>query len=369
MSAHRRVRLGVVLVISHVLVALVSLAIAALLIYLLSPRLFGTTHNGHGSAPATGRGGGVGTLRPEVLAALQQAMLWGALAGLVAAIVLGALASRGILGPVHAVRRATRKIAHGDFDTELPTPGTRELTELVDDVGMLATRLGSLEAQRTRLLGEVGHEMRTPLTVIDGQVEAMIDGVLPASPENLAVIGTESRRLHRLAADLSALSRAEEGRVVLDRKPIELGEVVAQATNRLRPQTNDAEIELVCQVSDGLLVLADGDRLAQVVTNLVGNAIRATPAGGRVTVSCRRTDQHAVIEVADTGEGLAPAELERIFERFYRVPGRRSMGREAGSGIGLTIARHLVEQHGGTLSAASGGKGQGATFTVTLPLH
>lgn len=364
MNRAPKARLSVLLVISHVLVALIALAAAAVLIYLLSPRLFSS---GHGSVHNSGRGGGTGILRPEVLAALQQALIWGMLAGLIAALALGAIASRSILGPVHAVRRATRRIARGDYHAELPSPGTRELGELVDDVGTMAERLGGLEAQRTRLLGEIGHEMRTPLTVIDGQVEAMIDGVLPTSAENLAVIGTEARRLHRLAADLSALSKAEEGRVVLDRQVIELGAVVSQVTERLRPQTLDAEIELSVQADAGVRVLADADRLAQVVTNLVGNAIRATPAGGRITVSCRREADQGVVQVADTGEGLAALDLERVFERFYRVPGRRSSGRESGSGIGLTIARHLVEQHGGTLSAASEGKGRGATFTVRLP--
>jgi histidine kinase len=237
----------------------------------------------------------------------------------------------------------------------------------VDDVGTMAERLADTEARRVRLLGEVGHEMRTPLTVIDGQVEAMIDGVLPASAENLAVVAAESRRLQRLAADLSALSRAEEGRVNLDRQPANLGELVAGAVERLRPQTDDAGIELRCAPAGGVRVEVDSDRIAQVVTNLVGNAIRATPTGGLITVTCSQEGPEAVVRVCDTGEGIAAPELERVFERFYRVPDRRSTGRESGSGIGLTIARQLAEAHGGSLTAESAGKGLGATFTLRLP--
>ena len=367
-------RLGVQLVASHVAVALLALASAGLLVYLLAPRLFETMaspsgeHPGQGGGGGGGRGTGIGQLRPEIIAALEQAMLWGALVGLVAAIILGALLSRAILKPVDALRRAAGRMADGDYHTELPQPKTRELAELVNDVGTMSERLVGIEERRTRLLGEVGHEMRTPLTVIDAQVEAMIDGVRPTTPENLAMIATETRRLRRLAADLSALSRAEEGRTALDLQPVQLAEVVRGVVERLRPQTDDAGIELRCEANPGVGVLADADRMAQVITNLMGNAIRATPTGGVITVSCRRDGAEAVVEVADSGEGLAPDELGRIFERFYRVPGRRSAGQEGGSGIGLTIAKHLIEQHGGSIAAASPGKGQGATFTVRLPL-
>lgn len=363
----RRLRLSLLLVVSHVTVALLALASAGALVGLLAPRLFDTAGAGKGAGPGRGKGPGLGELRPEIMSALGTALFWGLVVGLIAAIVLGVLAARGILKPVDALRRAARQLADGRYQTELPSPHTRELGELVDDVGTMAEQLVSTEERRIRLLGEVGHEMRTPLTIIDAQVEAILDGVLPASPENLAIIGAESRRLHRLAADLSALSRTEEGRVVLDMRRIDLGEVVRGVVERLRPQTADAGIELTCQAATEVWVEADADRLAQVLTNLVGNAIGATPSGGSIAVSSAVAGDDAVVRVADTGEGLAPADLTRIFERFYRVPGRRSAGQDGGSGIGLTIAQHLVEAHGGTLTAASPGIGLGATFEVRLP--
>ncbi len=368
-------RLSVQLVLSHVLVGVASLLTTAVLVVALAPRLFDTMGTGTGqmkggSGPGHGRGegSGLGALRPEVLSALQSALLWGVVVGIVAAVLLGVLAARRVLKPVDAIRVATQRVASGDYGTKLPRPKTAELGQLADDVASMAEQLSATEARRVRLLGEVGHEMRTPLTVIDGQVEAMIDGVLPASGENLAVVAAESRRLHRLADDLSQLSRAEEGRVSLDLQPVDLGQLVSSAVERLRPQTDDAGIELVCVSADGVKIAVDADRIAQVVTNLVGNAIRATPAGGRISVTCSQHGAQAIVRVSDTGEGLAASDLERVFERFYRVPGRRTRGREPGSGIGLTIAKHYVEAHDGSITCESGGLGQGATFIVRLPI-
>ena len=361
-------RLGFQLIASHILVALVSLATTGILVVVLAPRFIAILTNQHGTGQAgqtRGQGQGIGH---QTITAVEQSLFWGLLAGLVAAVVLGIIASRSVVKSVDAVRQATKRLADGDYTAELPQPSTVELGELASDVQTMADRLAEAEQRRTRLIGEVSHEMRTPLTVIDGQVEAMIDGVLPINDENLAVITGESRRLRRLATDLSALSRAEEGRIALDLQPIDLVDVVGGVANRLRPQTLDAGIDLICEPTTGVRVLADADRIGQVITNLVGNAIRATPPGGTITVTCGSEGAEAVVRVTDTGEGLAAADVERVFERFYRVPNRRSVGNESGSGIGLTIARQLAKQHGGSLEAASPGPERGATFTLRLPL-
>ena len=360
-------RLSVQLVGSHVVVALVSLTSAGALVALLAPRIFEVLGDEHvPSATGRGTGGGLGI---QIAEAVQQSLGWGLLVGVIAAVVLGAVAARWLLAQVDSLRRATQRLAAGQYRTELPKPRTRELAELVEDLGTMAGRLADTEQRRTRLLGEVGHEMRTPLTVIDGQLEAMIDGVMPASGENLSLITTETRRLRRLANDLSSLSRAEEGVESLDLQLVDLAPVVERVVARLRPQATDATIEVQFDRYGQTPVLADADRIAQVITNLVGNAIRATGEGGRITVHCQPEAGHGVVQVTDTGEGLASDDLERIFERFYRVPGHRSSGSDGGgSGIGLTIARHLAERHGGSLTATSAGRGQGATFTLRLPL-
>ncbi len=200
----------------------------------------------------------------------------------------------------------------------------------------------------------------------------MIDGVLPTTETELGLVGDEVRRIRRLADDLSALSRADEGRLSLVPVEADLTEVAAGAVERLRAQVEDAGLELhvVLPVAGSpiLPVRVDPDRIAQVVTNLVGNAVRATAAGGSITVTCRQSGRQALVEVTDTGEGLAVADLDRVFERFYRVADRRRSLTDSGSGIGLTISRAIARAHHGQLSAASAGLGHGATFTLSLPL-
>jgi len=197
----------------------------------------------------------------------------------------------------------------------------------------------------------------------------MIDKVLPTDTESLGHVGEESRRLRRLADDLSALSRAEEGRLQLAPAHVDIRQVVTSAAERLRPQVQDAGLELRVAAGPGQLMAdADADRIGQVVTNLVGNAIRATPSGGTVTVTCVPSGSWVDVVVADTGEGLAPADLKQVFERFYRVRSRTNTANDSGTGIGLTISRGIMRAHGGDLVATSQGLGKGATFTARLPV-
>lgn len=363
-------RLVVRLVVSHVLVAVLGAVATFVIVRQLAPPLFDQTMrmNGAGSMMG-GPGAGSGTLREQFSEAVGQALVVGALVGAAAAALFGAFAAYRLIRPLEGVRAATREMARGRYAVPIEAPQETELAELVADVNTLGQGLAEAESRRVRLLGEVGHEMRTPLTVIDGYVEAMIDGVMPATPEQLSRVSDEVRRLRRLSEDLSALSRAEEGRLGLALREMDLRPVVRTAAERLRPQAEDAGLRLLVAIDDDPLpVRADPDRIAQVVTNLVGNAIRATQPGGELRVTCVRADGSAVVEVADTGEGLDPAELEHVFERFYRVPGRRTVEQDTGSGIGLTIARGIIREHGGELTGASPGRGLGATFTARLPL-
>lgn len=398
-------RLGVRLVLSHLLVALVAVLAAFLVVRQLAPALFDASlrvgQGGLGGGPGAGGGSGSGAagggagvlLRQQFGDAVDRALLVGGALGAAAAALVGAFAAYRLLRPVEALRSAARAMAQGRYAVPLPSPSTTELAELTDDIERLGTRLAETETRRVQLLGEVAHEMRTPLTVIDGTVEAMIDGVLPTTPETLSVLSDEVRRLRRLSDDLSALSRSDEGRLSLVPVEADLREIVGRAAERLRAQALDAGLDLVIDCGPvPVPVRVDPERIGQVVTNLVGNAVRATAGGGRVTVACgaaataatraagaggaagappgttATTGGAAVLTVSDTGEGLATEDLDRVFERFYRVPGRRASENESGSGIGLTIARSIVRAHGGDLTAASAGPGKGATFTVSLPL-
>lgn len=368
-------RLSTRLVLSHLLVVLIGAMATFVIVRQLAPALFESSmsRSGLGAGMGTGRAGEA-SLRTQFADSVDRALLVGALLGGLAAASFGAVGAWRLLHPLRDMGRAARRMAGGDYATVVEVPRETELAELATDLNRLGAALAGTEARRVRLLGELAHEMRTPLTVIDGYVEGMIDGVLPAGPASLGSVGDEVRRLRRLADDLSALSRAEEGRLDLAAAPLDLVALVRRAAERMRPQVLDAGLELVVAPSArgapvaSVEVLADPDRLAQVVTNLIGNAIRATAPGGRIGVSCTRRDGLALVQVADTGEGLDATDLERVFERFYRVPGRRSTGAESGSGIGLTVARGVVRAHGGELTAGSDGLGHGATFTATIPV-
>jgi histidine kinase len=232
----------------------------------------------------------------------------------------------------------------------------------------MAASLADTEAMRVRLLGDVSHELKTPLSGIKGYIEGLQDGVLPATPETFQLIHREADRLQRLVQDLQELSRTEAGQVLVEITTCKPDEIVMPIVDRMRPQFNEKNITLIADMPDNLApVRADSDRTAQVMTNLLGNALQYTTSGGEVRVTVTREHHHLRFSVADTGVGLAPSDLKHIFERFYRVDKSRSRS-SGGSGIGLTVAKHLVEAQGGTIEAVSEGIGKGSQFSFTLPL-
>jgi histidine kinase len=239
------------------------------------------------------------------------------------------------------------------------------MAALAADVNTLARGLAATEQRRTQLLGDVAHEMRTPLTVLDGYVEGIIDGVFHADASTLEALSLELRRLHRLADDLSTLSRAQEGRLAPALEPCDLAVLARSTAERLRPQFDDAHVAVDIHLPDAMPLVADPERVTQVLTNLLGNALVATSSGGRVRVEGHVDGARLRIEVVDSGVGLEVADQERIFERFYRAP--NALRRSPGSGIGLTIAREIARAHHGSLVAQSDGPGRGSTFTLTLP--
>ncbi len=293
--------------------------------------------------------------------------LWTALAAsIVLAGALAAFSSRRILNPLRDVRLATRRLAEGRYDERVPLPREAELAELAGDVNALGEALQTTELQRSRLMSDLAHELRTPLTTIQGYMEGLIDGVFEPTPEVFAEVAEEASRLKRLTADLALLSRAEEGALVLDLRPMDLGRAAAGAAERLRPQFVDKGVELSIGPMPDMTVDGDADRLAQVFTNLAGNALVHTPEGGRVWLTAEVNESTCAVSVHDTGEGIPRSELDQIFDRFHRVEGAGVV--YAGSGIGLTISRKIVRAHGGEVSADSAGPGRGATFTVRLPI-
>jgi len=304
----------------------------------------------------------------QLQAALAESLTWALVIGVLVAVATAGVAAlivaRRISRPVEQIRAATHRMARGEFRIEIPLPADAELADLARDVNALGARLAESELHRTRLIGEVAHELRTPLTTIRASMEALIDGVVAPDPEVFARIAEEASRLHRLADDLTLLSQAEESAIPLRVSAIDLGAIAHAACERLEAQFDDKGVELVVASLPPLVVSADPDRVTQILTNLLGNAMTHTPEGGSVTVSGGRADGAAWIAVSDTGAGIRPAEISRIFERFYRVP---DASHPAGRGIGLTIARGMARAHGGDVTATSGGLGKGATFRLTLP--
>lgn len=361
-------RLPLRLFLSSVVVAVTGAIVAYLTVWLVAPALFDRQVGMMAGAGRTMGGGPAGTaagLRDAFASALTTALAVGVTASVVAAVVLAWFVTRRLVRPLDAVRAATRQIAAGDYRVGVPVPAEPELAALAADVNTLGAALAATETRRTRLLGDVAHELRTPLTTLDGYVEGLIDGVFAPDPEVLGSLSDELRRLHRLADDLASLSRAEEQGPALHRVDADLADLARRAAARLAPQFDDARVGLVVHADQVVPASVDADRIVQVLTNLLGNALLATAAGGTVTVTARRTAGGGQVDVVDTGVGLSGPDLDRIFERFYRAPG--APRRSAGSGIGLTIARGIARRHGGDLTASSDGPGRGARFTLTVP--
>jgi two-component system sensor histidine kinase BaeS len=247
--------------------------------------------------------------------------------------------------------------------------GSDELAQLGTRFNQMAGELDQVESMRRQLIGDVSHELRTPLTAIKGSMEGLIDGVLPASAETFQQIHAEADRLNRLVDDLQELSRVEARAVGLQLRSVDISSLMFTVVKRLGPQAESKHVTLELEPSSGLpQVLADEDRAAQVLINLIGNALQYTPEGGKVMVAARPASDQVEIRVRDTGIGIPPEHLSQIFDRFYRVDKSRSRRAGGGSGIGLTIARAIVEAHGGHIGAESDGKGRGSTFTFTLPV-
>ena len=269
--------------------------------------------------------------------------------------------SKRLATPIEEMRVATTRIADGDYDVVVDGGDTTELVQLAGDVNTMARQIGTTEARRLQLIGDIGHELRNPLATIEGSMEALMDGVIPADDETFAGIAREAARLKRLAGDLSALSAAGERAPGSER--VDLLDVVTAVVDRLRPQATVKQLALTLDADGPANVVGSADQLTQVITNVVGNAVQYTDAGS-VAVSVRVGSHQVEVSVADTGRGLAPEDLDRVFERFVRVDDDFADG----TGVGLTIARSICQAHGGTLTASSDGPGRGATFVIELPL-
>ncbi len=311
------------------------------------------------TAAATGAHLVAADLRPLAAAALAASAV-----GLTTSVLL----LRQILRPLDDIARSTGRIAAGRYDERVPVPASDELAAVATSFNEMAAALEAVEARRVELIGNVAHELRTPLAGLEGYLEGLLDGVFTADPATLHELQHEVRRLHRLVDDLQTLSNVEAGQIRLTPTDVDLVALARRVAAQVAAQTpaGSAAIDVAADAPT-LVVHADADRVAQIILNLVGNAVRYTPDGGRITIRLDRDARNARVAVVDSGIGLAAADLPKVFERFYRVDRSRSRA-SGGSGIGLTVSRHLAWAMGGDITAASDGPGRGSTFTLTLPL-
>jgi signal transduction histidine kinase len=290
----------------------------------------------------------------------------------IAALSVTWLVTRRIATPVAELAAAAQNLATGHTDTRVPDPGLGpEFAALAAGFNTTSARLAQTERVRQRMLADLAHELRTPIASIEATVEAVADGILPADDAAWTTLYDQTARISRLVADIAAVSHAEERALTMNPGVHPLAELAGQIAAAIRARYVANGVTLVVDIgADTPSVTVDSDRFAEALSNLLDNALRHTPAGGTVTIATDRVQrwdgQTARLRITDTGEGFEPAEAERLFERFYRNDAARTQG-AAGSGIGLTITKAIINAHHGIISAHSDGRGRGATFDITLP--
>ena len=305
--------------------------------------------------------------RHRFLAAFYEALTVGSIGATVLALALGVVLARSLTKPVRELTAATRAMARGELSQSISVRSRDELGELTRSFNQMSAELVRARDGRRQMTADIAHELRTPLSLILGHAEALSDGVLPPSAETFEIIHDEAQRLARLVGDLRTLSLSDAGELTLHRQPVALGALVRQTATAHQAQAQARQIALIVEADPALPTIdLDPDRIIQVLNNLLSNALRYTPEGGRIALSATSADDVARLTVQDSGPGIAEDDLPHVFERFYRSDKSRQR-LEGGSGLGLAIARSLVEAHGGRIWAESE-PGLGTTFIVALPI-
>ena len=377
MTDYFRRYLGAKLLLSYLIIVVVGVLVLIVASQFVLPGTFSRHMAGMGmmngmmngmmEGQNTEQPAGMPQIYSDFRASFNEALGYATLAAIIAAIALSLYLSSSITAPVKAMSLATQHIAAGHYDERVPVRGEDELAQLAMRFNQMAEKLDQVELMRRQLIGDVSHELRTPLTAIKGSMEGLIDGILPATEETFQQIHAETDRLNRLVDDLQELSRVEARAYELNLQPLDVASLLSTVAKRLSTQIEAKQIILGFELAPDLpQVLADPDRAIQILTNLAANAVQYTPDAGRILISAKPTNGEVQISVQDTGIGIPKEHLPHVFDRFYRVDKSRSRRAGGGSGIGLTIARALVEGHGGRICVESAGEGRGSTFTFTL---
>ncbi len=297
------------------------------------------------------------------------ALVLGALGASLAALLVGLLLSRQFLRPLTELREAITGMRRGDLNQRVQVRTNDELGELAETFNQMSAQIHRADQLRQQMTADVAHDLRTPLMVINGYLEALCDGTLQPTQARFETMRQEALHLQRLIEDLRTLSLADAGELKLILQPVKANDLLRQVQQSFEPLAQQQKVSLnVTPAENGDLpsIHVDQSRMAQVLGNLVTNALRYTPEGGSVTLSARREGDYVQIAVQDTGSGIDPEKLPNIFERFYRTEGSRHQDGDE-SGLGLAIARSIVESHGGTIGATSI-PGRGTAITINLPI-
>jgi histidine kinase len=362
-----RHRIGWKLFISYLIVILVGVVSLGVMAEFIAPSALDRHMESMALIMGDGMGGMMGDLNANFQRAINEILLISAVVATVAAVVVSSFVTRRIVSPIQELEQASQRIAGGRYNERVHVKSDDELGKLARSFNQMAHTMTETEERRRQLIGDVAHELRTPLSTIRSVMEGLVDGVLPSEPATFLSVQNEVSRVQRLVHDLEELSRAEAGQIPLEMALVDPADFLQAAAERLKPQFEDKGVHLSLDLAPDLPQLqADAGRMTQVLLNLMGNALQYTPAGGQVSVRAWAEDASVTVAIHDSGIGIAPEHIAHIFERFYRVDKSRSRT-GGGSGIGLTISKHLVEAHYGQISAASPGLGQGSTFSITLP--
>jgi len=302
-----------------------------------------------------------------LFAPISRFLLWGGLLAVAVALVITFVLSRRILAPVKALTLTARRLGKGDFSQRIQIKDKGELGELAQAFNSMADDLERAERLRRNLVADVAHELRTPLSNIRGHLEAVADGVIAPDAAAIRSLSEEAELLSRLVDDLQELTLAEAGELALHTQPEDISELIDRVVAATQVSAAAKGVALSVDLPAGLpLVSIDSQRISQVLRNLLDNAVAHTARGGTITVAAGQQADWLQVTVADTGEGIPPEDIPNIFERLYRVDKSRTRA-VGGSGLGLTIARQLVEIHGGKIEVDSE-PGKGSCFTFTLPV-
>lgn len=310
-----------------------------------------------------------GTLEQRFIDRIQTVVITGAVLAVILGLVSGVIMSRNLAAPLQKLAEAARAVACGRLDQQVPVEGSTEIADVAQAFNEMTAALENSEQQRQSMVADIAHELRTPLSVLQGNLQAILDDVYALDKSEVSRLYDETRLLSRLVEDLRDLALADAGQLNLNRRAIDAGDTIRSTLTNLDLAADAKEIDLGHDLpSAPLLVYADPDRLAQIMRNLLMNALHHTPKGGTVLVHAESLPAQVRIQVRDTGQGISPHDLPHIFERFWRADRSRSREEDGGgSGLGLSVVRSLVEAHGGQIWASTV-LNEGTEFTFTLPM-